>query len=111
MPSTPWGPPSTYRQTARPGFTQEVLIPSGKSAGSGDGQRLGRIVLVTNALRSRPIITTRHGVVISQRSRRLAEPLAFLATVAQLEGVVQRLAMPEPMTHPPRPFDSSPMPL
>ena len=31
----------------------------------GGGQRFGRMVLVANALRSRPIITTRHGVVIS----------------------------------------------
>ena len=96
MPSTPVGPPSTYRHTARPGFTHDVLMPSGKSAGSGGGQRFGRIVLVASVFRSRPIITTRHGVVISPRDRgRLAEPLAFLAAVAQLERIVQRLTMPE----------------
>ena len=65
MPSTPVGPPSTYRHTARPGVTHDVLIPSGKRLVSGGGHRFGRIVLVTNAFRSRPIITTRQGVVMS----------------------------------------------
>src|SRR5438552_18223901 len=59
--------------SARPGLIQAVRIPSGKSFGSGGGQRFGKIVLFTSVFKSRPTITTRHGVVMRSEERRVGK--------------------------------------
>src|SRR5262245_42051728 len=64
VPSTELSPPSIYFQTARPGFNHAVSTPAGTSFGSDGGHKFGMMSELTKALRSRPTITTRHGVVM-----------------------------------------------
>src|SRR2546430_15619188 len=57
-------PPSRYFQTARPGLIQSVCRPCGKKRRSGGGERSATMSQLTRVLRSAPIITRRHGLVI-----------------------------------------------
>ena len=65
MPSKVLSPPSRYRHTARPGLIHGVSRPCGNIAASGAGERFDTRSLLTSALRSAPMMTARHGVVIA----------------------------------------------
>ena len=94
MPSNVLSPPSRYFQTARPGLTQSVCKPAGKSDLSGGGETLLTMSQLTSVLRSAP--SHHHAPGRGDRSfdrRRLRQALRFFLAITQIEGMTDRQGM------------------